>query len=112
MGYIILFISNLFIYFVCFICKKYYSKFPNITVGYRSSFAIKNLDTWKEANLSVEKFARVGLVILIVFNTFLLSLNIKPSIIVLLINSIVQLIFIFYTEIHLRRKFDKDGKLI
>lgn len=112
MGYIILFLLNLLVYICCFICKKYHSEFPNTIVGYRSSFATKNSDTWKEANLYVEKSARIGLVILIIFNTVLCSLNINPSIIVILINIIVELSFIFYTEIHLYKIFDKDGSLI
>lgn len=112
MGYVVLVIMNLLVYMSCFICKKYYSKFPNTIIGYRSSFAIKNLDTWKDANLYVEKQARIGLIILIIFNTILSGLKIEPSIIVILINIIVQLSFIFYTEIHLRKKFDKDGNII
>lgn len=112
MAYIILFIFNLLVYMCCLVCKKYYSKFPSTIVGYRSSLAAKNEDTWKEANLYVEKSSRIGLAILIIFNTILWSLNINPSIIVILINIIVQLAFIFYTEIHLRKMFNKDGKLI
>lgn len=107
--YIFLLIFNLIFYVSSLICKKCYSEYPDITVGYRVGRATKSEGAWKEANLYVEKPTRIGVLIAITLDIILWVMNIKPTGMILLINIILPLCFMFYTEIHLRKLFDNNG---
>lgn len=96
------------------ILKLWPPKEINHAFGYRTFFAMKNNETWKEGNSFSSAMLILSGVIALFFSisvTFLYS-N-APSISSTLsgVGSILLgLSFGFYTEVHLRRIFDKDGK--
>ncbi|MCI1945234.1 SdpI family protein [Clostridium luticellarii] len=90
-------------------CKLYPPKHINHSLGYRTPFAMKNVNTWNEAN----KFAGmilicVGIISLFI-TTFFIVLGEVNSSIPAKISVILLIISIPYTEIHLRKLFKKDG---
>lgn len=85
----------------------------NGTFGYRTFFAMKNKETWKEGN----KFSGIMMIasgVICLFLSLIITLfynnpriSSKASQMGTLI---IVLICTFYTEIHLRKIFNKDGK--
>lgn len=99
--------------FIFGLVLKLYPPNRNNTIGYKSPFAIKNEDTWKEANSFGSLMAILGSIISAIFsftfmNFFTLDMNLKNQICSAIVVLIIFL-FILYTEIHLRKLFDKDG---
>ncbi|MBC2458561.1 SdpI family protein [Clostridium beijerinckii] len=96
------------------ILKLWPPKEVNSFYGYRTSFSKKNNDVWKVANSYSGTMMILGAVISIIFSitiTFLYGNNPGRSNITCVMGSlIIVLISIFYTEVHLRKVFDKDGK--
>ncbi|WP_250673286.1 SdpI family protein (plasmid) [Paraclostridium ghonii] len=110
---IIIFIG-LGMYLVGLICKYLhddYKQYPNLFVGYRTRYAMKDKETWDEANSYIYKpctFSFIVSLVVILGNKFL---NVK-------LQNITYCILIFgitfgpiiLTEIHLRR-FNKNEKV-
>lgn len=96
------------------ILKLWPPKEINSFYGYRTPFSKKNNDVWKEANTYGGTMMILGAVIAIIFSIIITSLygnNPGRSNIICVMGSlIIVLISIFYTEVHLRKVFDKDGK--
>ncbi|GKX65899.1 SdpI family protein [Inconstantimicrobium mannanitabidum] len=85
----------------------------NNGIGYKSPFAMKNEDTWKEANTFAGIMAICGSIIASAIS-FILTELFKSnqdfiSKICALSTAIIIIVFVFYTEVHLRRIFDKEG---
>lgn len=101
---------------ICFICGiilKLYPPLKNDKLGYKSAFAMKNMDTWKEANFFSSLMLITSSIIssifsFIVINTYILPISLKSKICTFS-TVLIILIFVFYTEIHLRKIFNKDG---
>ncbi len=85
----------------------------NSMYGYRTFFAMKNRETWKEAN----SFSSVMMIVsgLITLNfsllvTFLFKTDSDTSNTISVAGTmVIVLCFVLYTEIHLRKIFDKNG---
>ncbi|AJH00417.1 SdpI/YhfL protein family [Clostridium beijerinckii] len=96
------------------ILKLWPPKEVNSFYGYRTSFSKKNNDVWKEANSYSGTMMIAGAILSIIFSTIITSLygdnQGKSNIICVMGSLIIVLISIFYTEVHLRKVFDKDGK--
>lgn len=103
------------ILFIIGIGFSHYSKYPDTTLGYKSQFARKNIDTWMEANNYSSKTLKLIAIIsftaesiLCLFKNKLLSfLDISWLIIILSLISVF--VFIFLTERHLRKLFNTNG---
>ncbi|MGL5692454.1 MAG: SdpI family protein [Peptostreptococcaceae bacterium] len=107
---IIIIITGISMYFVGGICKYLhddYQQYPNIHAGYKTRSAMKNKETWKEANNYIYKASSVSLVFVISFMVVTKLMNLKHS---SLVYCIVQILIflgpIVSTEIHLY-KFNK-----
>ena len=101
---------------ICFICGvilKVYPSLKNDKIGYKSTFAMKNIDTWKEANSFSSLMLIISSILSSIFSFIFINVCILPitlkSKICTLSTVLIILIFVFYTEIHLRRIFNKDG---
>lgn len=86
----------------------------NGALGYRTLFSMKNKETWKEGNNFSGIMSIISGIISLTFSiliTFIYENNPSMSSKISGIGTII-LVFscIFYTEIHLRNIFDKDGK--
>lgn len=96
------------------ILKLWPPKEINHAFGYRTFFAMKNIDTWKEGNNFSGIMLILSGVIALFFSisiTFFYWNNSNISSIISGIGSILLgFSFGFYTEIHLRKTFDNDGK--
>lgn len=101
-------------YIVGLICKYLrddYKQYPNLFVGYRTRYAVKDKETWDEANSYIYKpctFSFIVSLVVILGNKFL-NINLQNAIYCILI---LGIIFgpIILTEIHLRR-FNKSEKV-
>lgn len=110
---VIIFIG-LIMYIVGLICKYLrddYKQYPNLFVGYRTRYAMKDKETWDEANSYIYKpctFSFIVSLVVILGNKFL-NINLQNAIYCILI---LGIIFgpIILTEIHLRR-FNKNEKV-
>lgn len=109
---IIIFIG-LTMYIVGLACKCLrddYKQFPNLFVGYKTKYAMKDKETWDEANSYIYKtctFSFIVSVAVILGNKFL-NIKLQDTVYYILIFGII---FgpIILTEIHLRR-FNKNKK--
>ena len=84
----------------------------NYLYGYRTSFSMKNAETWREANIYSSNLMFKSAIVFIIFEIFSYFLiggkdSITASAICLTILSVAVIPF---TEIHLRKKFDKNGQ--
>lgn len=81
--------------------------------GYRTFFSMKNKETWKEGNeFSAMMMIVSGIICLLLSLTITFFYKDDPSIsrkISGIVTVILVLGSIFYTEIHLKKVFDKDG---
>ncbi|AEB76469.1 SdpI family protein [Clostridium botulinum] len=93
---------------------KLVSTQKNGLVGYRTTFSMKNDDTWKEANEFASILMMFYGVVSIILASIITVLNKDNMNISLKLSSIVSFMMmiacIFSTEIHLRRMFHKNGK--
>lgn len=111
-------LANLSTSIVFIICGAILKFWPperiNSIYGYRTPFAKKNQEVWSEANNFSGTMMIVSGIIALIFSiliTFLYKDNLGISSGISVAGSIIIVLsFIFYTEIHLRKIFDKDGK--
>lgn len=93
---------------------KIVSTQKNGVVGYRTTFSMKNDDTWKEANESsaiFTIFCGIISIILAIIITILNKNNMEISLkLSFIVSFVMMIVSIVTTEIHLRRIFDKSGK--
>jgi uncharacterized membrane protein len=103
------YLSGIIMIIVGGVCKVYPPKHINHSLGYRTPFAMKNINTWNEAN----EFAGMVLVcvgiISLLITTFFIALGEVNNSTPAKISVILLIISIPYTEIHLRKVFNKDG---
>ncbi|MDD7794467.1 SdpI family protein [Clostridium sp. 'White wine YQ'] len=92
------------------IFKAFPPKKINSVYGHRTSFSMKNQDTWDEAQrYSAISLITLGFTLLIIaFILNALAKNISETFqgIILLIGALIML---FFDEIHLRKVFNNDG---
>lgn len=95
------------------ICKRLhddYKEYPNLFIGYKLKYAMKDRETWEEANNYIFKPCTIVFILSIIITLFINFLNLMINNMVYL--SIMILIFvapIFSTEIHIRRFNKKRG---
>ena len=81
----------------------------NNVYGYRTSFSMKNENTWKEGNRFASIMMIISGAICIIISILDAYLNnnffSKSYVALILLSTILP----FYTDIHLRRLFDKNG---
>lgn len=86
----------------------------NNMMGYRTPFSKKNKETWKEANRFSATMMVTGGILSIVISiiiTFLYKNSMAAAASISSICSIIiTLSLVLYTEIHLRKIFDSNGK--
>lgn len=107
----VIIITGISMFLVGGICKYLhddYKQYPNIHVGYKTRSAMKDKETWEEANNYIYKSSSVSLIFAISFIAITKLMNLKYS---SLVYSIVQILIflvpILSTEIHLY-KFNKN----
>ncbi|WMJ81152.1 SdpI family protein [Clostridium sp. MB40-C1] len=88
-------------------------KHTNSIYGYRSPFSTKNKEVWEEGNRFSAIMMIVGGTIAVLFSTIVTiiyknRINMSKSI-SNLFSMIIALGLVLYTEVHLRKIFDKDG---
>ena len=97
---IVMFISGL-------ICKKLhddYEEYPNLFVGYKLKYAMRNEETWEEANNYILKPCVFVFIFSIIFTLIIRFFNLEISDIGYIVVSILILVSpIICTEIHIRR---------
>ncbi|GFZ29977.1 hypothetical protein CSC2_05030 [Clostridium zeae] len=77
--------------------------------GYKSKLSMQNLTTWNEGNRYVSNFIIVGSLISILLGLILNYSNASNLSIAVYINIAFMLIASLFTELHLRKLFNKDG---
>jgi uncharacterized membrane protein len=84
----------------------------NYLYGYRTSFSMKNIETWREANIFSSnlmfKFA-IAFIVFEVISYFLIGAKDSFTVSAICLTTL-SVAVIPFTEIHLRRKFDKNGQ--
>ncbi|MDO4535330.1 MAG: SdpI family protein [Clostridium perfringens] len=94
------------------ICKYFHDDYryhPGLAIGYRTKYAMKDKDTWLEANNYFFKFSIISLIFSLLFT--ILTNFLDSKIINIIYIPIILLIIcgpILLTEIHLR-KFNKKN---
>lgn len=99
------------------IFAKYPSKEPNIAIGFRTKFSMKNKDTWDCAQkLFPEVWIKLGRIMLPIslIILFLLYSNDNDytgnlTIIIMLVQAALMLGSIFYIDLKLKNIFNSDG---
>lgn len=83
----------------------------NSNVGYRTKRALKNDDTWNEAQKYASKLMMAFAVIYTTIGFFIRNLKGITGFLIVLFVIVVLLPLIVYipTEMHLKKIFDKDG---
>ncbi|MCR9286026.1 MAG: SdpI family protein [Bacteroidetes bacterium] len=96
---------------VGYLLKKYPPKKINYIYGYRTPMSMKNENTWKEGNeYSMEMMVKMGVLTTIFQVLMHVFFGLETSIMLSSIFLVVGLLLtVILTEIHLRKKFDKDG---
>ncbi|PJI08716.1 MULTISPECIES: SdpI family protein [Clostridium] len=79
-------------------------------IGYKTPFAMKNLDTWNEGNRFLGILGIILGITQIILGFIAYFHLYNTSVIFPVYTLIFVLATIFVTEIHLRKVFDKDGK--
>lgn len=108
-------LSTSIVFIICGVILKFWPPEEiNSIYGYRTHFAKKNKEVWNEANNFSGTMMIVSGIIALIFSiliTFLYKDNQGISNGISVAGSIIIVLsFIFYTEIHLRKIFNKDGK--
>lgn len=78
-------------------------------IGYKSRLSMKNLDTWNEANKYGSNITIVASILCIFLGIILISNDIKNLSFIFYINISFMLISCVFTEMHLKKIYDKDG---
>ena len=89
------------------ICKKLhddYEEYPNLFVGYKLKYAMRNEETWEEANNYILKPCVFVFIFSIIFTLIIRFFNLEISGILILVSPIIC------TEIHIRR-FNKTKEI-
>lgn len=106
--------SSIIFIIVGVILKVWPPKEINYIFGYRTFFAMKNQETWKEGNEFSGTMMILSGVIALIFSLLITVLYWNYPHISTSISSIGTILlivgFVFYTEIHLRKIFDENGK--
>ncbi|MCY6958663.1 SdpI family protein [Clostridium brassicae] len=111
-------LTNSFIGIIFIVVGVMFKLFPpnhtNSIYGYRSPFSTKNKEVWEEGNRFSALMMIVGGTISVIFSTIVTiiyknKVNTSKSI-SNLFSMIIALGLVLYTEVHLRKIFDKDGK--
>lgn len=96
---------------VGYLFKKYPPKKINYIYGYRTPMSMKNENTWKEGNeFSMKMMMNVG--VLTTFFQIITHLLFGIGTAIMLSSCflvVALLVMVILTEIHLRKRFDKDG---
>lgn len=108
---------GLIIFFAGIICKYFHDDYkyhPGLFVGYKFKYAMKDKETWEEANNYIFKTCTLSFIfsILFIFTTNILELKV-PDIIYILAILLILSGPIISTEIHLRtfnKTMNKDNK--
>ncbi|QAA33112.1 SdpI family protein [Clostridium manihotivorum] len=113
MSILVSFIIGLVFALIGWMLMKYPPENINSSLGYKTPFAMKNKETWKEGNRFCGKMLFIGGIIFIPFSIFFrylyinnISLSLRISLMGLLVIAIACIV---YTEIHLKIIFDKTG---
>ncbi|MFL0198624.1 SdpI family protein [Clostridium sp. WILCCON 0269] len=104
---------NIFIIVIGFILKLWPPECINTSLGYKTPFAMKNQKTWNEGNRFAAIMLITGGVISLIFSLLISFLYKGNETEIIRFSSIFTVLctlsFVFYTEIHLRKIFNKDG---
>lgn len=107
---IIIISTGIGMYLVGGICKYLhddYKQYPNIHAGYKTRSAMKDKETWEEANNYIYKASSVSLIFAISFIVVTKLMNLKhSSLVYAIVQILIFLVPIVSTEIHLY-KFNK-----
>ncbi|MBL4936857.1 SdpI family protein [Clostridium sp. YIM B02515] len=113
MGILTSCITGAFVAIIGLILRTYPPEHINNSIGYKTPFSMKNKDTWCEGNRLCGRMLLFSGIIFIPFSILIrylytnnVNLSKSISILGLVILFIASIIF---TEIHLRKLFDKDG---
>ncbi|MDZ4993410.1 hypothetical protein GNF80_10585 [Clostridium perfringens] len=102
------------IFVVGLICKKLhddYKEYPNLFVGYKRKYAMKDRETWEEANNYIYKPSLVSFILSVIFTLILEKFSLEISNLgYILVMALVLLGPIICTEIHIRR-FNKKREI-
>ncbi|WP_195604079.1 SdpI family protein [Clostridium tyrobutyricum] len=113
MGLLSICLMGIFIIIIGLVLKLYSSKYKNKSIGYRTSFAMKNKETWYEANRFFGFMIVLTGIFFTLFSIFISYLTILEQSLQLRISIVILFILfiniIFYTEVHLRKLFDENG---
>ncbi|WP_097027164.1 SdpI family protein [Clostridium peptidivorans] len=95
------------------VLRVYPPEHINNTIGYKTPFAMKNKDTWYEGNRFCGTMLLFIGIIFIPFSILMRylyrnNLNLSESISIVGL-AILLIAIIIFTEIHLRKLFDKNG---
>lgn len=90
------------------VLRAYPPEHINNNIGYKTTFAMKNKDTWYEGNRFCGTMLLFTGIIFIPFSTLMKHLKLSESVSVLGL-IILLIVIIIFTEIHLRKLFDKNG---
>ena len=77
--------------------------------GYKSKLSTKNIDTWNEGNRYCGSIIMIGSLICIILGLLLFFNKYDNMEIIFYINIAFMLLACIFTEIHLRKIFEKDG---
>ncbi|KAJ49719.1 putative membrane protein [Clostridium tetanomorphum] len=106
-------ISGIIFISIGLVMKLYPPEHINKTMGYRTPFAMKSKDTWLEGNRFFGIMLLIGGAIFIPFSILINHLyNSNTDLATKILGvslSIILLMIILCTEIHLRNLFNKDG---
>jgi hypothetical protein len=101
---------GVFMYFMGSICKYLhddYKQYPNIHAGYKIGSAMKDKETWEEANLYIYKACKISLIFSISFILLTNLIDFKlPNSVYTIARILILCGPIVLTEIHLQ-KFNK-----
>lgn len=113
MGLSAICLTGIIIIIIGLALKLHSPDYRNRTIGYKTPFAMKNRETWCEANHFSGLMLILSGMFFTLFSLFInylteldRSLQLQISLVILLILFINT---IFYTEIHLRKLFDENG---
>ncbi|EGT3616235.1 SdpI family protein [Clostridium perfringens] len=97
------------------ICKRLhddYNEYPNLFMGYKLKYAMKDKETWEEANNYVYKPCLVDFIFSVIFTLILEIIDLEIS----NLGYILAVVLVFFgpiicTEIHIRRFNKKRDSL-
>lgn len=93
---------------VCAYRHDNYSKYPNLTVGYKMKSAMKSNKTWKEANKYVFYAARMTLILACFMEYWFKDYKSSYQVLYALCAIFILICPILATQIHIKRKFQNN----